>query len=62
MPDIIERKLNRPSISNNQLETKPRYYMSDLNSVFTHWDYDKKCNIPTENIKGDVSDDRKSSK
>ena len=35
---------------NSTTPSKPLSYpMNDLSSVFTHWDDELKCNIPTEN-------------
>jgi hypothetical protein len=37
------------------------YPMNDLNSVYTHWDNELKCNVTTENkIDGGVSDGKNS--
>lgn len=62
MPNIVERNMLNINNKDNQ-SFKPRYQMNDLNSVFTHYDPDKGYNIPTENkLKGDITNDRKSSK
>ena len=36
-------------VKTNKLDKKPRYYMNDLNSVYTHWDPKTGKNVPTEN-------------
>ena len=42
---------------NGTTPSKPIYPMHDLNSVYTHWDNELKCNVPTENkLNGGVSD------
>ena len=50
MPYIINRNNIIPVNSNTNCSSKPLSYQKhDLNSVFTHWDDDLKCNISTPN-------------
>ena len=60
MPYIIDGgKTIKVNVSNN---TKPLpYKMNDLGSVYTHYDKNKGCNIPTENkLNGGVSNGKSS--
>ena len=62
MPYIIDGcKIVKINVSNN---TKPLpYKMNDLGSVYTHYDKDKGCNVPTENkLNGGMENNGKSSK
>lgn len=53
MPYIINNG-NVVAINTDNKSKPLPYKMNDLNSVYTHWDNDLKCNVPTENKIGGV--------
>lgn len=65
MPYIVNRGNIVPVNVDAKYDSKPLPYPShDLNSVFTHWDDELKCNVQTENKlnNGGISNNGKSGK